>query len=43
MKNEKKFIKPELDIVLFTDEDIITSSGDEPWGGIGGKDDTQIP
>ena len=43
MDNEKKFIKPELDIVLFTNDDIITSSGEDPWGGIGGKDDTQIP
>ena len=43
MDNEKKFIKPELDIVLFTNDDVITSSGEDPWGGIGGKDDTQVP
>lgn len=45
MDNKKTFIKPELDIVLFTNEDIIvTSAGDdEHWGGIGGKDDNQIP
>ena len=45
MDNKKKFIKPELDIVFFINEDIIVTSagGDEPWGGLGGKDDNQIP
>ena len=45
MNNEKKFIKPELDIVLFINEDVIVTSagGNEQWGGIGGKDDNQIP
>lgn len=33
MKNEKKFLIPEAEIFNFTSEDIITGSGDSPWGG----------
>ena len=31
MKNDKKYFEePEMKIVLFTEEDIITTSGDDP-------------
>ena len=47
MKKEKKFTKPEADIVRFVVEDIIVTSGNgDPWdqenevGGIGGG---QVP
>lgn len=45
MKKEKKFTKPEAELVNFSAEDIIITSGD-PWdeeyeqGGIGGG---QVP
>lgn len=39
---EKRFIKPEADVVVFTFEDIITSSGDNPWT-IGGATDEETP
>lgn len=38
--NEKKYIKPEVDIVEFSDTDIIVTSGN-PWD-IGGVDDDDI-
>ena len=47
MKKEKKFTKPEAELVKFFAEDIIvTSANDDPWdeeyeqGGIGGG---QVP
>ena len=43
MNDEKKYLKPDAEIVLFTNDDIITDSGDEPWGGIGGTNDTEVP
>lgn len=39
---EKRFVKPEADVVVFSFEDIITSSGDNPWV-IGGTDDDETP
>lgn len=43
MNNEKKYLKPEAEIIVFQNDDIITTSGETPWGGIGGTDDTQVP
>ena len=48
MENDKKYIKPIANIIIFQIEDIIADSGDEPWwwGGdvdVGGGDDTDIP
>ena len=43
--DNKKFIKPELDIILFLNDDIITES-EWWWGGdvdIGGEDGPDIP
>lgn len=44
--DDKKFIKPELDIILFLNDDIITESGDPWWWGgdvdIGGEDGPDI-
>ena len=40
--DEKRFIKPEADVVAFTFEDIITASGDNPWV-IGGTNDDETP
>lgn len=37
---EKRFIKPEAEVVVFGDMDIITSSN--PWV-IGGTDDDETP
>ena len=31
MKKEKKFTKPEAELVKFTAEDIIITSGGDPW------------
>ena len=43
MNDEKKYIKPEADIIIFQNEDVIVTS-DGWWGsGIGGVDDTQVP
>lgn len=33
MKKEKKFTNPEIEIVRFSDADIIVTSGNDPWGG----------
>ena len=35
MIDEKRFLKPEADVVVFTNEDIITSSGPEDVDGTG--------
>ena len=43
MEKNKKYIKPEADIILFTNDDIITNSGDITWGGIGNTDDVDVP
>ena len=32
MKEEKKFISPEIEIVEFVEEDIILTSGEVDWG-----------
>ena len=32
MKKEKKFNNPEIEIIKFVNEDIIVTSGDDPWG-----------
>lgn len=45
MNNEKKFIKPEVEIVLFASEDIIITSGD-PWDSeneVGGTTGGEVP
>lgn len=40
MKNEKKFLIPEAEIISFTIEDIITASaGDGDMGGTGESED----
>lgn len=41
MKEEKKFIIPNLDIILFGRDDIILTSGDDDWD-VGGDPDTKI-
>ena len=33
MKKEKKFLKPELDIIEFAEDDIIVTSGEEDIDG----------
>ena len=43
MNEEKIFIIPMAEIVEFCNEDIILTSGDRWWGGIGDIDDTQVP
>lgn len=42
---DKKFIKPEADIVEFLNEDIIVTSGEEWWGhgNLGGIDGPDVP
>lgn len=40
--DDKKYIKPEAEIVEFTNDDIITNS-DEQWGGLGGIDGSAVP
>lgn len=32
---EKKFEKPELEIIVFEEEDIIITSTNDPWGSSG--------
>lgn len=39
---EKRFIKPEADVVVFGYEDVIVTSGDNPWV-IGGATDDETP
>lgn len=34
MENEKKYVKPEADIIEFNNEDIIVTSGEGDIGGI---------
>ena len=42
--DNKKYIKPEAEIIEFSKEDIIvTSGGDEQWGGLGGVDGSAVP
>ena len=43
MENKKKYVKPEAEVIEFSDTDIIVTSGENPWGTIGGVDDTQVP
>lgn len=46
MKNEKKFSIPEADIMLFSAEDIIVTSGEDEWfgqGNIGSVDGPNVP
>lgn len=40
MKTEKKFIKPDVEIITFTNDDIITKSGDMEDGEF---DENQVP
>ena len=45
MKKEKKFLIPEAEIVEFSNEDIIVTSGEEWWGhgNLGGIDGPDVP
>ena len=38
MKTDKKFIKPEMEIITFTNDDIITGSGVMEGGNFGEDD-----
>ena len=42
--DNKKYIKPEAEVIEFPKEDIIvTSDGDEQWGGLGGIGGSAVP
>lgn len=43
MNNEKKFVKPEVELVLFASEDIIVTSAWDDENEVGGTTGGQVP